>query len=272
MHSLVCGPGYTGKRVIALLGSTCTTTVGRPAHDLDDPGTDVPVPATEYSLLYTIPPSGDGTDDRRLSRLLAALDPVPKRFVYLSTSGVYGDRGGALTDEDLGPAPATSRAIRRRSAELQLIDWCQRMDVPLVILRVPGIYGPDRLGIERIRAGLPLIRESEAGPGNRIHVDDLAACCVRALEEDAPSGIFNVGDGDHRSATWFAKTVAETAGLAMPPEVSRAEAERTFSESRLSFLRESRTLDTTMMRDVLGFEPRYTDPVLGIRASVKKHS
>lgn len=268
MHTLVCGPGYTGKRVVALLGSTNTTTVGRPAHDLDDPQIDVPVPDAAYALLYTIPPPGDGDDDRRLARLLSVLDPAPERFVYLSTSGVYGDLHGALTAEDVEPAPASARAVRRRSAELQLIDWSERNDVALVILRVPGIYGPDRLGIERIRSGQAFVSESEAGPGNRIHVDDLAACCVRALERDAPSGVYNVGDGDHRSSTWFAKTVAQLAGLAPPPQVSRDEAERTFSEARLSFLRESRTLDTSRMREALGFTPRYTDPVEGIRASL----
>ena len=269
MHSLVCGPGYTGKRVIALLGSADTTIVGRPAHDLDDPGIDVPVPAEPYVVLYTVPPSGDARNDQRVSRLLAALEPVPTRFVYLSTSGVYGDRAGAITSESVDAAPVTERALRRRAAELQLIDWSQDKNVPMVILRVPGIYGPDRLGIERLRAGQALIRESEAGPGNRIHVDDLAACCVRAMDKAARAGIFNVGDGDHRSSTWFAKTVAEMAGLSAPPEVSRAEAERTFSESRLSFLRESRKLDTTRMREALGFTPRYTDPAAGIRASLE---
>ncbi len=268
MHTLICGAGYTGKRVIAMLPPGSTTAVGRPAQDLDDPAVVLPLPATAYHLLYTIPPAADDEGDSRIERLLGLLDPAPARLVYLSTSGVYGDRDGAVTSEDVEAAPENNRARRRLAAETLVANWCRARDLPFVILRVPGIYGPDRLGVERIRAGAPVICEAEANPGNRIHVDDLAACCVRALGTNASVGIFNVGDGDHRSSTWFAKTVARLAGLEAPPEVSREEAERTFSASRLSFLQESRTLDTTRMREVLGFTPRYTDPEEGIRASL----
>jgi nucleoside-diphosphate-sugar epimerase len=268
VHTLVCGPGYTGKRVVSMLPPDSTSSVGRPERDLDDPDVCVPLPASPYALLYTIPPGTEDDSDHRLERLLSRLDPAPRRLVYLSTSGVYGNRDGELTNEDVPPAPESARARRRLAAESLVTKWCGENEVPLVILRVPAIYGPGRLGVDRIRSGLPVVEESEAGPGNRIHVDDLAACCVRALDTDAPAGIFNVGDGDHRSSTWFAKTVAAKAGLDPPAEISRDDAERTFSESRLSFLRESRTLDTTRMHEVLGFTPRYTDPEEGIRASL----
>lgn len=268
MHTVICGPGYTGARVLATLPPATTTIVGRPDRDLDDASVVVPIPSVAYNVLYTIPPPVTSAGDSRLERLLGLLDPAPSRFVYLSTSGVYGNRDGEVTSEDVAPAPETERARRRFAAETQLTAWCAAHDVPLVILRVPGIYGPGRLGIERIRSRKPVVRESDAGPGNRIHVDDLAACCSRALDVDAPTGVFNVGDGDHRSGTWFVKTVAQLAGFEAPPEISRAEAERTFSETRLSFLRESRTLDTTRMREVLGFFPRFADAEDGIRASL----
>lgn len=270
MHTLVCGPGYTGKRVVSLLPPASTSTLGRPHQDLDDPDVTVQLPATPYRLLYTIPPGSDDEGDSRIARLLSALDPAPRRFVYLSTSGVYGNRDGELTDEEVEPAPESARAGRRLAAEKRLTAWCNDNGVSLVILRVPAIYGPGRLGADRLRERVPVIRDAEAGPGNRIHIDDLAACCIRALDTEAPAGIFNVGDGDHRSSTWFARTVAAIAGQDLPPEISRAEAERTFSEARLSFLRESRTLDTTRMRDVLGFTPRFTDPEEGIRASLSR--
>jgi len=215
-----------------------------------------------------VPPRPDGDGEPRLEKLLAALQPLPQRIVYLSTTGVYGDRAGRRVNEDDAVAPSTDRARRRAKAEELLKRWCAGHGVELVILRVPGIYGPGRLGIERLQDGLPLIAEREAGPGNRIHVDDLAACCIRALDPDAPAGTYNVGDGDHRSGTSFAKSVARLAGLDEPPEISLAEAERTFSEGRLSFLRESRIVDARRMEDVLGFSPRYTDPEAGIRASL----
>jgi nucleoside-diphosphate-sugar epimerase len=136
----------------------------------------------------------------------------------------------------------------------------------LVVLRVAAIYGPDRLGLARILTTMPVLAEGEANPGNRIHVDDLVKCCIAAMDCTNPEGTYNVSDGDYRSATWFAKRVARLSGLAEPPEVSRLEAERTFPARRLSFLAESRRLDITRMRDILGVQPR--DPETGIRQSL----
>ena len=149
-----------------------------------------------------------------------------------------------------------------------MTSWCAARGVSLIILRVPGIYGPGRLGVGRIESGSANIDEAEANPGNRIHVDDLVSCYEAALDAAVPAGIYNVGDGDHRSATWFAAEVARQCGLAAPPTISRARAETEFSAMRLSFLGESRRIDTTRMREILGVTPRYEDPSLGIAASL----
>jgi nucleoside-diphosphate-sugar epimerase len=184
------------------------------------------------------------------------LDPPPERFVYISTTGVYGDRGGGIVDETAAPQPATDRARRRLAAETLLRDWATQHALRLYLLRVPGIYGPGRLGTERIRARQTLIAAAEAYPGNRIHVADLVRCCMAALQGDAPSGIYNVGDGDHRSPTWFAQEVARQAGLPAPPEISR------------SAQSESRRVATRRMRDQLGVMPQFADAADGIRASL----
>lgn len=268
MHTVVVGVGYTGRRVLALLPAGSISGLSRPEFDLDMPPETLPELPQPYALLYTVPPGTDSENDPRLATLLSLFGHLPERIVYLSTSGVYGNAGGEMVDENRTPAPATKRARRRLAAEILLTDWCVRKKVELVILRVPGIYGPDRLGLDRIRQGVPLILETDANPGNRIHVDDLAACCVRALGQDAPPGIYNVGDGDHRSSTWFTKKVAMLAGLDAPTEIPRAHAEQSFSEARLSFLNESRILGTEKMRTVLGFMPRYTNPEEGIQASL----
>jgi nucleoside-diphosphate-sugar epimerase len=268
MQVIVVGAGYTGRRVLERLGEERALGFTRSKLDLDQPRMSVPEMPGAYSLLYTVPPRSDDDGDPRLETLLAHLNPAPKRFVYLSTTGVYGDCGGRRVDETATVAPSTDRAKRRVVAEALLQAWCDEHDTERVILRVPGIYGPGRLGVERLRNGTPMIAEAEAGPGNRIHVDDLVACCIRALEADAPAGIYNVGDGDRRSSTSFAKLVARLAGISAPPEISRADAEDTFGEGRLSFLRESRVVDTRKMQDVLGVVPRYTDPEAGIRASL----
>ncbi|MCI0517458.1 MAG: NAD-dependent epimerase/dehydratase family protein [Woeseiaceae bacterium] len=221
-------------------------------------------------LLYTVPPPVSDQGDPRLARFLAVLKPAPKRLVYISTSGVYGDCKGELVSESRPPAPGTARAMRRFAAEQLVHGWCSKSGVACSILRVPAIYGPGRLGVDRISAGEPQILESEANPGNRIHVDDLAAAAIAALGRSTPGGIYNIGDGDFRSSTWFALTVARLAGLTAPPLISRAEALATLPASRLSFLQESRRLDTRKMHEVLGVRLRYANAEIGIRDSLRK--
>jgi nucleoside-diphosphate-sugar epimerase len=221
-------------------------------------------------ILYTVPPPATGHGEPRLARLLAALKPVPERVVYISTSGVYGDCGGELVSESRQPAPRTPRAKRRFAAEQLLQDWCSKSCSTCIILRVPAIYGPGRLGVDRIIAGEPQILEFESNPGNRIHVDDLSAAAIAALDRSIPGGIYNVCDGDFRSPAWFAQTVARLAGMTAPPLISRAEALATLPSSRLSFLQESRRLDTRKMRDVLGIHPKYANAEDGIRESLRE--
>ena len=240
-------------------------------YDLDAGGRLPLALPDRYGVLYTVPPSPGFESDVRLERLLEELSPAPSRFVYISTTGVYGDRAGAEVDELAPPNPQTGRARLRIAAEQVLQSWRTRHHVDIVILRVPGIYGPGRLGIERLREGMPVIAETDANPGNRIHVDDLVACCIAALSNDAPAGIYNVGDGDLRTSTWFMSEVARQCQLEAPAEISMADAEREFSPMRMSFLRESRRINTNKMRDVLGVTPQYQNPEEGIRASLEEN-
>lgn len=277
---VVAGVGYVGRRLLDALGNAATG-LSRSSEsadarvtqlDLDEPG-DTPRPALDdYAVVYTIPPSRHDDDDTRLERFLGLLDAPPHRFVYLSTTGVYGDRRGATVDEAAPVRPATARARRRVRAESLLVDYAADNDVVLIVLRVPGIYGPGRLGTERLRSGEPVLIEQHANPGNRVHVDDLVRTIVAALDESVPAGVYNVGDGDERSSTWFANEVARQAGLTPPPAIEREAAERTFSPMRLSFLNESRRLDLQKMRNVLGVTPRYADAADGIAASLREES
>lgn len=273
MFTLVAGTGYTGRRVLERLPAEGGLGLNRSPADTDraveradfDTLETLPLALPDrYAVLYTCPPNG--ADDTRLQRFLRALEPAPRRFVYISTTGVYGDCGGRVVTEDAPVNAQSPTAKLRIAAESRLASWAQDTACQLVILRVPGIYGPGRLGTERIRDSGASIREEDASPGNRIYVDDLVSCCLAALDEDTPAGIYNIGDGDHRSATWFADEVARRAGLPEPPKISRAEAEKTFSPLRLAFLTSSRIVDTSKMREMLGVIPRT--PEDGIRDSL----
>ena len=275
MLTVVAGTGYTGSRILERLPVTgavglsrSTIETARPFHTIDFDSADAPLPeiATPFAVIYTVPPGGD--DDARLQGFLDRLTAAPRRFVYLSTTGVYGDCGGAVVDEDTPVNPGSRLSKPRVAAENRLRDWASEIGCDLVILRVPGIYGPGRLGLTRIREGQPVLEECDANPGNRIHVDDLATCCIAALASDVPAGVYNVGDGDHRSSTWFTSDVARQAGLPAPPRISRGQAAEEFSPMRLAFLASSRVVDTTRMREVLGVTPKFEDPIEGIRASL----
>lgn len=278
MFTLVTGIGYTGRRILPLLAEDSVVGISRtaveavrPVRKVDlDTVTRLPVGLRgEYAVIYTVPPAAE-SPDARLRRFLELLTPPPARFVYISTTGVYGDCGGARVSETTPVNPGNDRSARRVAAEELLAGWAEQSGVTLVVLRAPGIYGPGRLGLDRIRAGIPILDEESAHPGNRIHADDLALCCVAALAEDVPAGIYNVGDGDHRSSTEFTLAVAKLAALPDPPRISREAAAREFSPERMSFLAESRIVDTTKMRAVLGVKPRYADPEDGIRASLPR--
>ena len=276
--SVIVGTGYTGLRVLNEMPAGDALGINRSpiestdrevfAVDFDAPsgeGIDLPGACT---LLYTVPPSADSTEDRRLASFLDRIRSTPRRIVYLSTSGVYGDRQGDVTLETDPTNPSTDRARRRLDSEQKLERWCGTANSELIVLRVSGIYGPGRLDLERLREGAPIICERDTGPGNRIHVDDLVLCCIAAMTEGAPPGVYNVADGDHRSNYWFTRTTAELAGLPLPPEISLREAKQSWSKKRVSFLTESRQLGTQKMRDALNVPLRYENAEDGIRASL----
>jgi nucleoside-diphosphate-sugar epimerase len=234
--------------------------------DLDRPST-LTLPAAE-ALLHCAPPPDQGTADTRTANLLAALEKgriLPARIVYVSTSGVYGDCAGARVDEARAPAPQTERARRRLHAESQLAQWATKRAIDLVVLRAPGIYAADRLPLERLRARTPVLRAEDDVYTNHVHAEDLAAIVCRALEEDAPAGVYNAADdSEMKMGDWF-DLVADAHGLPRPPRISREAAQEKIPGVLLSFMQESRRLDNTRLKSVLGIRLRYPTVREGLR-------
>jgi len=222
-------------------------------RDLDRPETLALAGA--HAVLHCAPPAATGDTDLRTANLLAALAKagiLPARIVYVSTSGVYGDCDGELVDESRPLEPRSARAIRRVSAETQLAQWCRPRGVRLIVLRAPGIYAADRLPLARLRAGRPVLRTEDDVYTNHIHADDLAAIACRALEDDAPEGAYNACDDTRLKMGDWLDLVADTAGLPRPPRVAR-----TALAEASDFMSESRRLDNTRMKQVLGIKLRY---------------
>jgi nucleoside-diphosphate-sugar epimerase len=238
----------------------------RHGFDLDRPETLAGLRGAD-AVLHCAPPPNTGTQDTRTRHLLAALAKgriLTARVVYVSTSGVYGDCGGARVDESRAVHPQTDRARRRVDAERQLAQWCSERGVVLVILRVPGIYAADRLPLERLRAGTPVLRAEEDVYTSHVHAQDLAAIVVRALEDAAPAGTYNASDDSEiRMGDWF-DLVAERAGLPPPPRIARAEAAGRIAPELLSFMSESRRLANRRMKEILGVRLRFPTVFEGV--------
>jgi nucleoside-diphosphate-sugar epimerase len=127
----------------------------------------------------------------------------------------------------------------------------------LVVLRAPGIYAADRLPLDRLRAGTPVLRAADDVYTNHIHAEDLASICLRALEDDAPAGIYNASDDSAiRMADWL-DLVADRAGLPRAPRLARAEAASRIDPLLLSFMSESRRLCNRRLKEGLGVTLRY---------------
>lgn len=234
--------------------------------DLDRPDSLSLPPA--QALLHCAPPPDQGAADTRTANLLAALEKgriLPARIVYVSTAGVYGDCAGGRVDETRSPAPQSERARRRLHAETQLGQWAGRRAVELIVLRVPGIYAAERLPLERLRARTPVLRAEDDVYTNHIHADDLAAIVCRTLDEDAPAGFYNASDDtEMKMGEWF-DLVADTYALPRPPRVSREDAKHKIPSSLMSFMQESRRLDNTRLKRVLGVRLRYPTVREGLR-------
>ncbi len=288
---IIVGCGYVGKRVAALWRMRDALVYATARHsksleelrslgiealhvDLDDPKSLAALDIEHCLLYYFAPPAASGQLDGRMRVFLDILGAtrIPQKIVYISTTGVYGDRHGAWVTEDSPVDPQTPRARRRLDAENILRAWGRQHAAAVVILRVPGIYGPGRLPVDAIRSHRPVVQQSECGFSNRIHVDDLAQICVAAADYGPGDAIYNASDGSPGTMTDYFNAVADALGLQRPPVISRAEAAQILSAEMLSYLSESRRIDNRRMLDELGVTLRYPDLETGLRASIKEES
>jgi nucleoside-diphosphate-sugar epimerase len=179
------------------------------------------------------------------------------RVVYASTSGVYGDCGGALIDETRPVRPDNGRAKRRVSAETQLRRATQRGVMSASIVRIPGIYAGNRLPLARLQKGTPALAPADDVFTNHIHADDLAAIMVLAIQRARPQRVVHASDDSELRMGDYFDRIADAYGLPRAPRVSREEAEAQLEPMMLSFMRESRRLQNTRLREEMRYVLRY---------------
>lgn len=296
---LVVGAGDIGRRVIAGLGGCAGITAltstqasrsglrrlgARPVlANLDQPFSLRKLPRGYTALLHCAPPPGSGTRDSRTRNILRALagsagtahkkssltrTPAPI-MIYLSTSGVYGDCGGACISESHPVGPRNARAVRRVDAERALTRAARRGAFRLAILRVPGIYSESRLPLERLRAGTPALAPEDDVYTNHIHAADLASIAIAALRRlrrrVLPQvRVYHASDDSEMKMGDYFDLVADAFGLPRPPRLPRARIEQAVSPALLSFMRESRRLDNTRLKRELHFEWQARDVAQGV--------
>lgn len=270
---LVLGCGDVGMRLLPLLGArfrvfAVTSQPERCAElraagavpivaDLDDRASLRRLAGLAPWIVHLAPPQSTGLLDRR-TRNLAAILPEHARLVYVSTSGVYGDCGGARIDETRTPAPSNARARRRLDAETVLRAWGARRAARLAILRVPGIYAADRLPLKRLREGTPALAELDDVHTNHVHADDLANIVLHALWRMRAGGrVYHASDDSEMKMAAYFDAVADAFGLPRAPRLPREELKQAVTPMLLSFMSESRRLDNRRMKRELGVRLRY---------------
>lgn len=269
---LVIGCGDVGMRLLPLVRDTfrvfaVTSQPERCAElraagavplvaDLDQPATLRRLRGLAQHVVHLAPPQADGARDLRTRRLTAIL-PERGRVVYISTTGVYGDCGGAWIDETRPVAPRNARALRRVDAETVLRRWSRAANASLAILRVPGIYAEDRLPLARLRSGTPALREEDDVYTNHIHADDLARIIATALRKGKPGRVYHAVDGSDMKMADYFDAVADAHGLPRPPRLPRAELQKVVTPALLSFMSESRRLRNGRITAELGIRLRY---------------
>jgi nucleoside-diphosphate-sugar epimerase len=230
--------------------------------NLDAPATLARLSGLADAVLHLAPPPGQGPTDTRTRQLLRALalKGRVRTLVYGSTTGVYGDAQGARFDETRAVRPATDRGRRRVDAEARL-RWYGRLHGARVsLLRIPGIYAPDRPGghpRERLARGTPALRAEDDVYTNHIHADDLARACIAALHRGLPQRVVHASDDTELKMGDYFDLAADLCGLARPPRLSRTEAAGRLSEVQMSFMSESRRLDNRRLKRELRLKLRY---------------
>lgn len=252
MHLLIFGLGYTASRIGDALERRGWRVQGTTRDGRDGTVAFGDRAAVAHAIghathiLSSIPPEGD---DLVLTTYGEKLDS--KQLSYLSSTGVYGDTGGAWVDE---AAPITGRRPARNAADAAWLAMGAR------VFRLPGIYGPGRSPLERAREGKAHRVDVPGQVFSRVHVDDIVSGVIAGL--DAPAGAYNLADDHPCPQNEVAEFAARLLGLPPPPFVSLD----SLSAMGRSFYAENRRVANGKAKRVLGWSPRYPDYRLGLRA------
>lgn len=246
--------------------------------NLDAPASLSRLAGLATRVVHLAPPPLEGRQDPRTSHLLMALRQrsLPMSLVYGSTTGVYGDCAGDWVPETRPLNATTARAQRRVDAEGQVRSF-SRAGVAtrsrVSVLRIPGIYAPDREGgtpRDRLLRGTPVLTDADDVYTNHIHSDDLARACLAAMWRGRNRRVYNVADSSVLKMGDYMTQAADLYGLPHPKRVPRSEMAQHVSPMVLSFMNESRRIATQRMQRELKLRLRYPEVWDGLRETSAK--
>jgi len=269
MNLLIFGYGYSSHAFVARYGDIFST-IHATTRSADkfaqmDGVTPVLFTAAEEALaqadiiLVSAPP--DAESDPVLRHYADAFETAPaQRIIYLSTVGVYGDHQGAWVDEDTPCVPVAERSHARLSAEQAWSECAADMGAELDILRLSGIYGPQRNALANLREGTARRIIKPGQVFNRIHVADIADAIAACIARGQPGRIYNVTDDEPAPPQDVVEYAATLLGLAPPPE--RDFTTTVMTPMARSFYGENKRVSNKRIKSELGFEfahPTYRE-------------
>jgi nucleoside-diphosphate-sugar epimerase len=258
-HLLIFGLGYTAGRIADAMKArgwqvSATGSAGNIAF-ADRDGVLATVDRATH-ILSSVPPDRASGGDPVLDAYAEALAGKP--LFYLSSTGVYGDRQGAWVDEATPTIAQSGEGRRNARAEADLA-W---LNMGARVFRLPGIYGPGRSALDRVREGKARRIDLPDQVFSRVHVDDIMCAVVAALVQDAPPGAYNIGDDLPASGNAVTEHACRLLGLEPPPLETLADAN--LSEMARGFYMENRRVANGKAKRVLGWQPRFPTYVEGL--------
>lgn len=267
---LIFGGGYLGEAIAkeaVLHGWQVSLTSRDPARreyfiergwqavDPQDPASLGPAAYRATAILVTAPPDSEGCPALRALLALPADRAWPDWIGYISSTSVYGDRAGGWVFEEHPLNAASLEGARRVKAERDWLDTARGMGLTLQIFRLPGIYGPKRNVIERLRDGSARLVRKPGQVFNRIHVDDIVTALFASINKPHPGGIYNLTDDEPSPAEEVTLWAAARMGLSSPPEVDWTDP--SVSEGMRRFYLDSKRVSNARAKAELGWRPAY---------------
>ena len=215
-------------------------------------------------VLSSVPPDGMGDPVLRWHGQTMAGASSIEWVAYLSTTGVYGDRGGAWVDEASTLRPTNDRTKRRAAAENAWLEWGSRNGIAVQVFRLAGIYGPGRSALERVRHGTARRIRKPGHLFSRIHVDDIANVLAASIARPEAGAIYNVCDDEPAASSDVVAYACTLCGVVPPPEVPFSEAE--LSPAARSFWTDNRRVRNARIKRRLGLVLTFPDYRSGLRS------